>query len=29
LRRTIIARYPNEESMERRPNNLTLYDAAS
>ena len=25
----IIARYPIEESMERRPNNLTLYDTAS
>jgi hypothetical protein len=29
LARTIIARDPIEESMERRPNNLTLYDAAS
>jgi hypothetical protein len=27
--RTIIARYPIEESMERRQYNLTLYDAAS
>jgi hypothetical protein len=29
LARTIIARYLIEESMEKRQNNLTLYDAAS